>query len=135
MRILYQVLLLEYIENGESCCTCQVVATKGCTQLTIYRSKLWRNQHASSRGNQVTKVDIPVVEGIDVSDYKTIKKSVDYFFDIPDGCPKYIANVDETGWGLLQISTDRLRSRNLFSWGNQDACNRWQEYLDRKSVV
>ena len=49
MRILYQVLLLENIENGESCCTCQVVATKGCTQLTIYRSKLWRNQHATHR--------------------------------------------------------------------------------------
>ena len=28
MRILYQVLLLEDIENSESCCTCQVVATK-----------------------------------------------------------------------------------------------------------
>ena len=49
MRILYQVLLLEDIENGESCCTCQMVATKGCTQLTIYRSKLWRNQHATHR--------------------------------------------------------------------------------------
>ena len=31
MRILYQVLLLENIENGESCCTCQVVATEGST--------------------------------------------------------------------------------------------------------
>ena len=49
MRILYQVLLLEDIENGESCCTCQVVATKGSTQLTIYRSKLRRNQHATHR--------------------------------------------------------------------------------------
>ena len=49
MRILYQVLLLEYIENGEGCCTCQVVAAEGSTQLTIYRSKLWRNQHATHR--------------------------------------------------------------------------------------
>lgn len=47
MRILYQVLLFENIENGESCCTCQMVATEGSTQLTIYRSKLWRNQHAT----------------------------------------------------------------------------------------
>ena len=49
MRILYQVLLLEDIENGESGSTCQVVATKGSTQLTIYRSKLWRNQYTTHR--------------------------------------------------------------------------------------
>ena len=49
MRILYQVLLLENIKNSKSCCTCQVVATESCTQLTIYRSKLWRNQHATHR--------------------------------------------------------------------------------------
>ncbi len=90
-------------------------------------------QAFTSRGNQVTKVDLPMVEGIDVSDYTSIKTSVDYFFDIPDGCPKYIANVDETGYGLLQISTDRLRSRKLFSWGNQDASDRWQEYLTDKA--
>ena len=78
-------------------------------------------QAFTSRGTQVTKVDLPMVENIDISDYTAIKKSVDYFFDIPAGCPKYIANIDETGYGLLQISTDRLRSRKLFSWGNQDA--------------
>ena len=49
MRILYQVLLLEDIENGESGSTCQVVATESSTQLTIYRSKLWRNQYATHR--------------------------------------------------------------------------------------
>ena len=49
MRILYQILFFEYFENGESCCTCQVVATESSTQLTIYRSKLWRNQHATHR--------------------------------------------------------------------------------------
>lgn len=74
-----------------------------------------------------------MVNGTDISDYTSIKKSVDYFFDIPDGCPKFIANVDETGYGLLQISTDRLRSRKLFSWGNQEASNHWQEYLTDKA--
>ena len=49
MRILYQVLLLENIENGESCSTCQMVATESSTQLTIYRSKLRRNQYATHR--------------------------------------------------------------------------------------
>lgn len=81
----------------------------------------------------VFKVDIPMVDGIDITDYRQIKKSVDYFFDIPEECPKYIANVDRTGYGLLQVSTKRLRSRKLFCWGNQDASDHWQEFLTDKA--
>lgn len=77
----------------------------------------------------VYKVQLPVVHDIDITDYKKIKKSVDYFFDIPENLPKYIANVDKKGWGMLHVSTSRLRSRKLFSWGNQDASDRWQEFL------
>ena len=77
----------------------------------------------------VNKVSIPVVDGIDVTNYKKIPKSVDYFFDIPDSSPKYVANVDSQGWGLLQMSTSRLRSRKLFSWGNNRASKHWQEFL------
>lgn len=81
----------------------------------------------------VFKVDIPLVKGIDITDYKKIPKSVDYFFDIPKNAPKYIANVDKDGYGMLQMSTDRLRSRKLFSWGNSDASDRWQEFLTDKA--
>lgn len=77
----------------------------------------------------VFKVDIPMVKGIDVTDYQKIERSVDYFFDIPEEDPKYIANVDRNGYGLLQLSTKRLRSRKLFCWGNQDASDHWQEFL------
>lgn len=77
----------------------------------------------------VRKVGIPMVEGTDVTDYRKIKRSVDYFFDIPESSPKYVANVDGSGCGLLQISTGRMRSRKLFSWGNQEASDRWQEFL------
>lgn len=83
----------------------------------------------TSAAGRVYKVDIPYVNETDVTDYKTIKKSVDYFFDIPAENPRYVANVAPDGYGLLQISTDRLRSRKLFSWGNQDASDRWQEFL------
>ena len=34
----------------------------------------------------VFKVDIPVVQGVDVTDYQKIPRSVDYFFDIPQEC-------------------------------------------------
>ena len=78
---------------------------------------------------EVRKVEIPMVRGVDVTDYKKIPKSVDYFFEIEEDMPKYIANVNAEGYGLLQMSTDRLKSRKLFSWGSQAASDHWQEFL------
>lgn len=83
----------------------------------------------TNSGGGVYKVDIPMVNGVDVTDYKKIPLSVDYFFDLEEGKPKYIANVDQEGWGLLHLSTRRLRSRKLFSWGNVQASDHWQEFL------
>lgn len=82
---------------------------------------------------RVHKVQIPYVNGTDVTDYKTIAKSVDYFFDIPEENPKYVTNLSPEGYGLLQLSTSRLRSRKLFTWGNEDASDRWQEFLTDKA--
>ena len=81
----------------------------------------------------VFKVDLPVVKNIDITDYKKIPKSVDYFFDIGEGRTKYIANLNEEGYGLLHTSTKRLRSRKLFSWGNGQASDHWQEFLTDKA--
>lgn len=77
----------------------------------------------------VVKVDIPIVNGIDITDYKKIPKSVDYFFHIEEKEPKYIANLNKEGYGLLHTSTQRLKNRKLFSWGNQRASDHWQEFL------
>ena len=77
----------------------------------------------------VLKTDIPIVDGVDVTKYQNIPRSVDYFFDIPEEMPKYIANVNKEGYGLLQVSTKRLRSRKLFSWGKCNASDHWQEFL------
>lgn len=80
----------------------------------------------------VVKTSLPVVNGIDITDYKKIEKSTDYFFEIAERSPKYIANVDAAGYGLLHVSTGRLKSRKLFSWGNNDASDHWQEFLTDK---
>lgn len=88
-------------------------------------------QAYTNRGTEVHRVAVPMVDGIDVTAYGSIPKSVDYFFDIPAEEPKYIANFDRTGYGLLHLSTDRLRSRKLFSWGHQDGSDRWQEFLTK----
>lgn len=87
----------------------------------------------TNRDGAVFKVDIPMVDDVDVTDYKKIPRSVDYFFDIAEEKPKYIANLNGEGYGLLQMSTRRLRSRKLFSWGNGQASDHWQEFLTDKA--
>lgn len=77
----------------------------------------------------VYKVAVPWVNGVDVTKYTRIPDQVDYFFHIPQTEQKYIANLSEDGYGLLHLSTSRLQSRKLFTWGHNDASRRWQEFL------
>lgn len=86
-------------------------------------------QAYTSNERGVFKVDVPMVEGIDISLYKTIPRQVDYFFNIPEEAPRYVANLNADGFGLLHYSTHRLQGRKLFSWGNSSASARWQEFL------
>lgn len=83
----------------------------------------------TNRADGVYKVPIPMVDGVDISKYKNIPRQVDYFFNIPKDDLKYIANVDGSGYGLLHMSTRRLQSRKLFSWGNNEASGNWQKFL------
>lgn len=86
--------------------------------------------YTSGKG-KVYKVDIPVVAGVDVTRYQNIPGAVDYFFELDSKMPAYIANVDRNGYGLLHLSTKRLQSRKLFSWGNNEGSDRWQEFLTK----
>ena len=58
-----------------------------------------------------------MVNGVDVTSYEEIPLSVDYFFALQKGAPRYIANVNKDGYGLVQMSTDRLQGRKLFPGG------------------
>ena len=81
------------------------------------------------REHRVGREEVPMVAGKDIFQYENIEKQVDYFFIIPEKEKKYIANIDDRGYGLLQMSTARLKSRKLFSWGHNDGSERWQEFL------
>lgn len=83
----------------------------------------------TNREDGIHKVSIPVVDGTDISKYKEIPNQVDYFFHIPKESPKYIANLNNDGYGLLHLSTSRLVSRKLFSWGKNEASDNWQDFL------
>ncbi|WP_166982619.1 DUF5107 domain-containing protein [Paramicrobacterium fandaimingii] len=55
--------------------------------------------------------------------------AADYFFDPIAGARTWLAAVDENGDGLALLSTDRLRGRKLFCWGDGIGGHRWQKWL------
>ncbi|GAA2781143.1 DUF5107 domain-containing protein [Kitasatospora sp. CM 4170] len=74
-------------------------------------------------------VPFPAVEGEDRSYPGRAVRAADYFLDVPVGERRWIAALDETGTGLVQTSTDRLRGRKLFCWGTGTGGKHWQEWL------
>ncbi|MDA3730686.1 DUF5107 domain-containing protein [Niameybacter massiliensis] len=83
--------------------------------------------------NVVYKVEVPKVNGIDITNPKEIPISVDYFFDIDENKRKYITYLNEEGYGLIQTSTSRLEGRKLFVWGQTRGSQRWQQYLNEQA--
>jgi tetratricopeptide (TPR) repeat protein len=58
---------------------------------------------------------------------------MDYFFKTTDNKRKYIAALDENGYGLVQTSTRRLKGRKLFVWGQGEGGHTWQRFLTDKA--
>lgn len=87
----------------------------------------------NSDGMGIKKSKIPFDGGEDVSYPQNIPDTIDYFYDIPEKCNKFIANVDADGKGLLQISSNNLKGRKLFSWGHRDGSAHWQKTLTDKA--
>lgn len=81
----------------------------------------------------VYKVQMPMVDDVDTSYPKRIPHSIDYFFDIPKSKRKYITQLDDQGYGMIQTSTSRLQGRKLFVWGQARGSQRWQDYLTDKA--
>lgn len=77
-------------------------------------------------------LDIPMVQGTDVSYTTRHDKAVDFFFHIPDDRRRWVSALDGGGRGLVQTSTDLLKGRKLFLWGMNPGGRRWQEFLSVK---
>ncbi len=77
----------------------------------------------------VVEVPVPVYNHTDITYALNNKKAKDYFFNIKKDRRKYIAQVDENGYGLCQFSTQKLQGRKLFVWGVGKGGENWQEYL------
>ena len=87
----------------------------------------------NSDGMGIKKSSIPFDNDIEVSYPERIPETIDYFYDIPVTENKFIANIDENGYGLLQISSNNLKGRKLFSWGHCSGSENWQERLTDKA--
>jgi len=78
--------------------------------------------------NDLRRVDLPEVNGVDISRPELAKDAADYFFETRLEHP-WIAAVDSEGEGLLHASTRRLLSRKLFVWGTAAGGRTWQRFL------
>ncbi|MFI6817036.1 DUF5107 domain-containing protein [Nonomuraea sp. NPDC050328] len=85
-------------------------------------------------GSRLGLVDFPELGGVDRSYPDRADSAADYFFEIPAGRRRWIAALDGSGRGLVQVSTDRLRGRKLFHWGTGSGGRRWQEWLSGPSA-
>lgn len=87
----------------------------------------------NSDGMGIKKSTIPFDKGVEVSYPENIPDTIDYFYDIAPNADKFIANVDADGFGLLQISSNNLKGRKLFSWGHRKGSAHWQKMLTDKA--
>lgn len=88
-----------------------------------------QSAYNNSDGMGIKKSPIPFDSGVDVSYPANIPDTIDYFYDIDATRNKFIANVDENGYGLLQFSNNTLKGRKLFSWGHRKGSTHWQRML------
>lgn len=82
-----------------------------------------------SYDRRVRHVALPAPDGRDLSRTTRSRDAADYFFDVPEGRRRWITALDASGRGLVQASTDRLRGRKLFLWGQGDGGRHWQDWL------
>lgn len=83
----------------------------------------------TARDSHPVKISVPEYNGKDITYPLNNVIAIDYFWNIPDEERKFICQVDKTGYGLVQTSTDRLKGRKLFVWGNSRGGDRWKNFL------
>ena len=88
--------------------------------------------HAYDGG--LSKTPIPYFRRMDVT--YTVQQfiSMDYYFHIDNDRRKYVAAVNEDGFGLLHLSSSRLMSRKLFVWGMRRSYRNWQDFLSKPAT-
>ncbi|MEU4603575.1 DUF5107 domain-containing protein [Kribbella sp. NPDC023972] len=95
------------------------------TRVLVPADQAWRFGY----GKRLDLIDVPLYEDADLTYPMRHGRAVDFFFEPLAGERPWIASVDADGNGLAQASTDRLKGRKLFVWGEGTGGRRWQEWL------
>ena len=76
------------------------------------------------------KVDIPYINGVDVSRPTNLHRSLDFFYEIPEEqSERWVAAIDGDGYGLAQFSTREMLGRKMFLWGQSPGGRNWCDFL------
>ncbi|NQZ71155.1 MAG: DUF5107 domain-containing protein, partial [Lentisphaeria bacterium] len=76
------------------------------------------------------RIETPIDQnGIDYSYTTNLSQAMDYFFRLPNEERRWIAALDGDGQGLIQTSSDLLKGRKLFVWGQSTGGENWQKFL------
>ncbi|WP_241995288.1 DUF5107 domain-containing protein [Kribbella sp. VKM Ac-2568] len=95
------------------------------TRVLVPADQAWRFGY----GDRLDLVGVPEYDGFDLTYSMRHKRAVDFFFELPPDERPWIASLDAEGNGLVQASTQRLRGRKLFVWGEAKGGRRWQDWL------
>ncbi|MDF9816519.1 DUF5107 domain-containing protein [Streptomyces sp. SPB162] len=95
------------------------------TRVLAPADEAWHFGYARS----LRRVPVPEWDGTDVTYPTRSEHAADYFYELGDGDRRWVTALDGSGQGLVQTSTDRLRGRKLFLWGNGRGGRRWQQWL------
>ncbi|MEV5964581.1 DUF5107 domain-containing protein [Kribbella sp. NPDC051952] len=104
------------------------------TRVLVPADQAWRFGYAGAdrpdaTGRWLDLIDVPDFDGIDLTYPMRHPRAVDFFFEPRADERPWIASVDASGNGLAQASSERLRGRKLFVWGEGAGGRRWQEWL------
>lgn len=104
------------------------VEEKKMTRILVPARKAYYCSYKEN-GYFLDRTEVPMFQGTDVSYPQNLETSRDFFYDIPKGEDKWIASVDENGYGLIQMSDQKLLGRKLFVWGEGQGGRHWSEWL------
>ena len=84
---------------------------------------------SSDYATDITRVTPTNHEGYDGTWLVNSPHAADFFFDIDPSERRWVVAADDDGDGLAMLSTDLLRGKKLFVWGQGAGGKRWQEWL------
>jgi tetratricopeptide (TPR) repeat protein len=80
-------------------------------------------------GRGLRSTSLPEHDGSDVTYPGRTADAAEYFFRPGGASAPWVAAVDGSGAGLVQLSTRKLLGRKVFRWGSGPGGRRWQDWL------